>query len=227
MTESNYRVGERRPIGSRQWGISRKAATALARLGVSANAISVSGMIAGVLAGLALAYTSHGAPRRGWVRGALCIQRRRSANMLDGMVAVERGSASSVGELYNEVPDRVSDAAIIIGAGYAAGSSVTLGYIAACVALFVAYVRAQGKAAGAPHEFCGPMAKQHRMAVLTLTAVLCAISPQGASITWQNADSYLVLHLPRIALAIIILGGLVTAVRRLFRIAANLGKRPA
>jgi len=68
--------------------------------------------------------------------------------------------------LYNEIPDRVSDAAICIGAGYGSGSLPELGYVAAVVALFVAYVRAQGAVAGAPQEFCGPMAKPQRMFTL-------------------------------------------------------------
>ena len=33
--------------------------------------------------------------------------------------------------------------------------------------MFVAYVRAMGKAAGGPNDFCGPMAKPHRMFALT------------------------------------------------------------
>jgi phosphatidylglycerophosphate synthase len=39
--------------------------------------------------------------------------------MLDGMVALASCRDSKVGELYNEVPDRVSDAAVFIGVGYA------------------------------------------------------------------------------------------------------------
>jgi len=41
---------------------------------------------------------------------------------------------------------------------YAQGGQIELGWLAACIALFIAYVRAQGKAAGAHQEFCGPMA---------------------------------------------------------------------
>ena len=44
------------------------------------------------------------------------------ANLLDGMVAMGRGVASPVGELFNEVADRVSDTAILLGLGWAAGN---------------------------------------------------------------------------------------------------------
>ena len=61
------------------------------------------------------------------------------------MVAVGSGKASPLGEVYNEVPDRIADPLILIGAGFAAGGSPTLGYVAALLAVFVAYVRVLGR----------------------------------------------------------------------------------
>jgi phosphatidylglycerophosphate synthase len=107
-----------------------------------------------------------------WLVAALGAQLRLTANVLGGMVALASGRDSKVGELYNEVPDRVSDAAVFIGAGYAWGGNVALGYIATILAIFTAYVRAAGKIAGAPNEFCGPMVKQHRMLVITVACLV-------------------------------------------------------
>jgi phosphatidylglycerophosphate synthase len=179
-------------------------------------------MGAGIAAGAAFAAT----PLPGWrcigfLAAALLIQMRLLANMLDGMVAVRRGTASPWGELYNEVPDRVSDVAILVGAGYTAGSVPELGYLAACVALFVAYVRAQGKAVGGPQEFCGPMAKQHRMFVLTVAALASALLPAG----WRLVGTSTAPELPAAALAVVIAGGVVTAWRRLHRVARSLGRK--
>jgi phosphatidylglycerophosphate synthase len=216
MSTPDYEVADRRPIATRELAISQRAAAWLVAAGVTANAISVAGMISGILSGAALAATQI-APNfawLGWLLGAVFIQLRLLANMLDGMVAVRSGQASRVGELYNEVPDRVSDAATFIGLGYALGSHVTLGYIAACMAIFVAYVRAMGKVAGGPQEFCGPMAKPQRMAAATITALICCFLPQAAE-----------MHLPAIALAVIVLGSAVTAIRRLLRISAALHAR--
>lgn len=64
---------------------------------------------------------------------------RLLANPYDGMVAMARRIASPVGELFNEVPDRASDGATLIGFGYAAGSNPLLGFIAAIFAIFLAY----------------------------------------------------------------------------------------
>lgn len=226
MAEESYRPLERRPIASRDLEVSRRVASWLARRGASPNLISVAGMASGIAAGLCLYATSQAGPfwqRVAWVGSAAFLQLRLTANLLDGMVAIESGRASPLGELYNEVPDRVSDAAAFIGAGYAAGGHVALGYGAACVAIFTAYVRAMGKVAGASQEYCGPMAKQHRVFVMTVVALYCGLTPQS----WQP-DLILSewtdppIGLAGAGLALIIAGGLWTAARRLRRIASNL-----
>ena len=140
-------------------------------------------------------------------------------NMLDGMVALASGRASKVGELYNEVPDRVSDAVVFVGAGYAWGGNVALGYLATILAIFTAYVRAAGKIAGAPNEFCGPMAKQHRMLVITVACVYSVLFPRS----WQifHLDDFDV-GVMSLALTLIIAGCVVTVLRRFKRIARAL-----
>src|SRR5207244_1183666 len=148
------------------------------------NAISIGGMVFGILAGVMFAMTPGAAhPWFFWVAGAAFVQLRLLANLYDGMVAVLRQVASPLGELFNEVPDRVSDAATLIGFGYAVGSDPVLGFVATVFAIFLAYLRAQGKVAGAHQEFCGPMAKQQRMATVTIAAIACAVVPGESD--WQ------------------------------------------
>lgn len=211
-----YQVGDRRPLASRGWGISQRVAKWLAEHGATPNVISVAGMFCGVIAGIALFFTTKPvapAPLF-WLAAALFVQLRLLANLYDGMVAVLRQKASPVGELFNEIPDRVSDAATLIGFGYAAGSNFVLGFIATCMAIFLAYVRVQGKVAGAHQEFCGPMAKQQRMAAVTIASVVCGLIP--AATTWQ---------LPKWTLIFIIAGAAITVVRRLHRISNKLKAR--
>ena len=144
----SYQIGDRRPLASRGWKTSERVASWFARRGVTPNAISIVGMVCGITAGAMFLQTpnvSH--PWILWLGGALFVQLRLLANLYDGMVAVLRQVASPVGELFNEVPDRVSDAAALIGFGYAAGSNALLGFVATILAIFLAYVRAQGKVA--------------------------------------------------------------------------------
>src|SRR4051812_42207120 len=111
MGAQQSRTADRRPIAVRTWPVFQALAGRLARWGVSPNAISTASLVCGVAAGAALAATASlpsPGQRIAWLAGGLLIQLRLLANMLDGMVAVEGGRASPVGELYNEVPDRVS-----------------------------------------------------------------------------------------------------------------------
>lgn len=165
-------------------------------------------MLFGLGAGAALAASIHHRPW--WLAAAALIQLRLLCNMLDGMVALERGTASPVGELYNEIPDRVSDSAVLIGLGYALGGDVLLGYAAAIAAMFTAYVRAMGKCAGAPQEFCGPMAKPQRMFFVTVAALAMGAGLPHPLATWT--------------LLLVTAGSVVTALRRLARISRALKK---
>lgn len=196
----------------------------LASRGTSPHAISLAGMLACIAAGTCLAATGAWpdadpvVTRALWLAAAVLVQVRLVCNMLDGMVAVERDVASPVGELFNEIPDRISDLATLVGLGCAAGSDVTLGYVAAWLAVFVAYVRAAVRVAGAPADFGGPMAKPHRMALVTALGLFMALVP-AAWRPWTEAGGR---GLPAVVLAVIAAGCVVTAVGRIARAAAAL-----
>jgi phosphatidylglycerophosphate synthase len=210
---------DRRPIATRNRKWAQATTAWLAARNVSPNAISIAGMCACIVGGIALGVTSIADYRILWLIAALGAQLRLTANMLDGMVALASGRASKVGELYNEVPDRISDAAVFIGAGFAWGGNIALGYIATILAVFTAYVRAAGKIAGAPNEFCGPMAKQHRMLVVTLICLYSAITPcSWQMITFNDSQ----IGLMSFGLAVIVVGCVITVIRRLGRIARAL-----
>jgi phosphatidylglycerophosphate synthase len=219
MQEVPGKAIDRRPIATRNRKWAQDATAWLAAKNVSPNAISIAGMCACIAAGIALGVTSIADYRILWLIAALGAQLRLTANMLDGMVAISSGRVSKAGELYNEIPDRVSDAAVFIGAGFAWGGNVTLGYIATILAIFTAYVRAAGKIAGAPNEFCGPMAKQHRMLVITLVCIYAAMTPRSWQIMTFNDWQ---IGLMTLGLAVIVLGCVITVVRRLSRIACAL-----
>jgi phosphatidylglycerophosphate synthase len=219
MNELATKAIDRRPIATRNRKWAQSATAWLAARNVSPNAISIAGMCACIAAGLALGLTSVEYNRIFWLVAALGAQLRLAANMLDGMVALASGRDSKVGELYNEVPDRVSDAAVFIGAGYAWGGNIALGYIASILAIFTAYVRAAGKIAGGPNEFCGPMAKQHRMLIITVACLYSVVVPRSWQIFHFVDFDVGVMSL---ALTLIIAGCLITVLRRFKRIARAL-----
>lgn len=225
---------DRRPIPGRSLGVSVSCTKTLVRIGVSANFVSMVGLFFGVLAGVLLASTHPSlqfalSSRVLVLLAALCVFLRLLCNMLDGMVALASGKQSAIGAIYNELPDRISDAATIIGAGYAAahgGGEPALGFVAALLAILTAYIRAMGKAEGAGNDFCGPMAKPHRMWTLIIACIVSAIVPGP----WVANASFMPpgvqLSALSIALAIIIVGSAITCIRRTLRIAHRLREMP-
>uniref|UniRef100_UPI0037835A6D CDP-alcohol phosphatidyltransferase family protein n=1 Tax=Prosthecobacter sp. TaxID=1965333 RepID=UPI0037835A6D len=214
---------ERRPLAARNWSASHGAAQWLAARGVTPNSISVGGFVASLGAGAALAFSSESKQPALWlVIGCALILVRGMCNMLDGMVAVSTGKASRGGELFNEVPDRLSDAVTLVGAGYAFGSVSELGYIAAVAAVFTAYVRVQGCALGISADFGGPMAKTHRMFVIVGAALYTAFVPAPLQPVLAGARHAGMLA---IALSIVIAGCFATSLRRLIKCHKLLGNK--
>jgi phosphatidylglycerophosphate synthase len=211
----------RRPLLSRDTAWAKGAARSLAERRVLPNRISLASSVCGVIAALNLvaAGGEHGIREAiFFLVAAVFIQGRLICNLLDGMVAVEGGFQTKSGELYNELPDRFSDAVIFAAAGYAAPGPEwlhALGWLAAVLSLITVYVRALGAQAGASQQFCGPMAKQHRMAVLTVTCIAMAL----LALFGLNYD------LVHPALGLISAGCIVTIWRRASRIAQELESR--
>jgi phosphatidylglycerophosphate synthase len=190
---------------------------------VRPNAISLAGVVLAAIGGGCLALTSlDGAiPRASLLLvAAAMIQLRLACNLLDGMVAIEGGLKTRSGELFNDVPDRVSDPLLLVGAGYGVlwgAWGPTLGWLAACLAILTAYARVLGVSVGTEAYFLGPMAKQHRMAALTAACALGAVE-SVALVPYGG-------HAVGIALVVVVAGSTVTVARRLRRIAADLESR--
>jgi phosphatidylglycerophosphate synthase len=205
----------RRPLESRNRAWAIGTAALLARSGASPNAISLASILFAAAAAAALiASRGVGDALHAllMLAAAVGIQLRLLCNLLDGMVAVEGGRGSKSGEVFNDAPDRAADAILFVATGYALpwpawGSA--LGWAAALLAVLTAYVRLLGGTLGRPQDFSGPMAKQHRMFVLTLACL-------GSIVEALLFDSRgWVLG---IALAVIVLGSAVTIARRLVRL---------
>jgi phosphatidylglycerophosphate synthase len=210
----------RRPLKTRGTAWAGRLARRLAKAGVSPDLLSAASIAAAVLGGAALCWTgmTEGPARVLFLLlSAICIQSRLLFNMLDGMVAVEHGRGSPYGPIWNELPDRIADVMFLAGAGYgawAAGQEVgaALGWLAAVMALMTAYVRELGRGLGQAADFCGPMAKPHRMFALTVACLVSMFEPLWG---WRE-------HAFSIALAIIILGAVITVWRRTAHLAKAL-----
>jgi len=201
----------RRPIAARSSGWAQSAATRLARANVSPNMVSSTSVLFAAL-GAVLLIEWPNAP--GLILCAACVQARLICNLLDGMIAIEGGRKTPLGALYNEFPDRLADSLFIVALGYSCGLPAW-GWFGALAAALTAYVRVFGGALGLPQDFRGPMAKQHRMAVLTAACLAGAIE----QLIW--ATRYALVA----ACLVIAIGSAITCVTRAFRIARQLSAR--
>lgn len=211
---------DRRAIRSRSAGWAVRLSRVLSRTRLSPNAISLLGLVFAV-AGTAGFVQLHGGgpPTVLLLAAAVCIQLRLLCNLMDGMVAIEGGKGSATGVLFNEAPDRLEDVLLLAGAGLAVEVQpvgLHLGWACAVLAVGTAYVRSLGGSLGLVQDFGGPMAKPHRMFVLTVGCLAGAL----------EALSFGTRRALMAALVIIAAGSLWTIARRLTRIYRQLASRP-
>jgi phosphatidylglycerophosphate synthase len=209
MTEKE---SNRRPLATRSAGWAKWLASLLVKYDVSPNFISVLSILPALIGAWLLACPN--SPPHGpntFFAVALCVQLRLLCNMLDGMVAIEGGKQSKVGALYNEIPDRIADSLFIVALGYAVFLP-WLGWLGALLAAKTAYIRVLGGSLGLPQSFRGPLAKPHRMFVMTLGCLIAVAE------LYFN-DTYYALTITAYVIAI---GAGITCVTRSLDIAKQL-----
>ncbi len=207
----------RRPVGMRDSGLIQRLARRCARAGITPNAVSLTSVVFSAAAGAALIATR-------FVEVPLAVALlllvpvlvalRGLCNLIDGLIAVEGGRRTASGEVFNDVPDRVSDLLLFVGAGYGAVETwgIPLGWAAGAGAVLVAYTRMLGGALGTPQFFDGPADKTGRMALLCIASVGAAIEVALRGSTWSLT----------IGLAVLVVGSLLTAARRVIKIVRTL-----
>lgn len=200
----------RRPLKVRDSGMARAFARQLSRKDITPNQISIASIFFAALSAFCLLLYGSSSHAGDWwllLLSALFIQLRLLCNLFDGMVALEGGKSTKSGELFNDIPDRIADPLIIVATGYAINMvawGVEIGWCAGLFAVMTAYVRTLNASIGAPVDYQGPMAKQHRMALLTIACLFAALE----AIIWHSQYALL------LALILIAVGSAITSARR-------------
>ena len=144
-------------------------------------------------------------------------------NMLDGMVALAAGEASGRGEVMNDLPDRISDVLIFVGAAHSGWMHPLFGYWAAIMSLGTAYVGMLGQAVGAKREFSGLMSKPWRMVTLGFGAWL-----SYALFRWNHGATFIgTLRALEWTCLLVVAGCIQTSLQRLARILRRLKAKGA
>ena len=200
---------DRRPSKLRSLLVTVSLAKLLAGRGIGPNLISLTGLCCAVGGFISLWGAARGWPG-GWffvLIAAVLVLVRLLCNVLDGLLAIEFDRREKAGDIYNEIPDRLADTLFLVGAGYLAGS-LALGWIAAVLAVFTAYVRTFGASLGQSQDYGGPCAKPQRMVILTV-GLMATVMAHFAKAT---------VNVPEITLWVIVVGTAITALLRLQRL---------
>lgn len=194
----------RRPIANLFRSTATVAVAACQRHCISPNTVSALSIVAATGAGMALLASGD----RPWLLllAVPLVLLRLWLNMLDGMVALASDQQTATGELWNELPDRLSDLMILLGAAHSGWCAPLLGYWAATVAVLVAYVGTFGQAVGVGRRFEGWMSKPWRMVAVAVGLLATFCWPEGWMAVARPLD---------VAFGLIVLGGLDTIRRRI------------
>jgi len=172
-------------------GLLRPPTRALARAGVTANAVTLAAALLSLGMGAWLAL-SHGS-RAALLALPLALFVRMALNAIDGMLAREHGQKSRLGALLNELGDVVSDTALYLPLAVVPGFEPRLVTLIVVLAALGEMAGALGPTIGASRRYDGPMGKSDRAFAFGLIALLVGLGVAPGR--WLTAVLALVLAL--------------------------------
>ena len=180
----------------------------LVAAGVRPDAISATAIVLAAAGGACLALSD----RVPWLLLIVPVlaAARLIANILDGSVARRTGVARPIGEIWNELGDRVADVLFIGGLALIPSVEPRLALGAVIAALVASFAGLATRAAGGRRLYVGVMAKPGRMIVLAVAAPVAFITGDGRFLAG--------------AAALILVGSLVTLAQRLLAARRELGR---
>ncbi len=138
----------------------RPAADALAKAGVTANAVTLSALVLSLVHGAWLALLPQS--RLPFLLLPVTLFVRMALNALDGMMAREHGMKSPVGAVLNELGDVVSDAALYLPFALVPGVNATLVVLVVILGIIGEMAGALGPLLGTMRRYDGPLGKSDR-----------------------------------------------------------------
>jgi CDP-diacylglycerol--glycerol-3-phosphate 3-phosphatidyltransferase len=171
----------------------RPTLSALARAGVTPNQVTLFAAALSIAYGAALAVSPSSAAL--WFGLPAFLLLRMALNAIDGMLATATGNKTALGALLNELCDQVSDAALYLPFGIAAGVAPALVTMVVVAALLAEFTGVLAQSIGAPRGFAGPMGKSDRAFAFGLISLLIGF---GIEPIWINGLLALVLALSAI-----------------------------
>jgi CDP-diacylglycerol---glycerol-3-phosphate 3-phosphatidyltransferase len=154
-------------------GLLRPITNALARLGVTANQVTVFAMLLPFAAGATI-YISRSP--RALLLLPLVLFLRMALNAIDGMLAREHNQKTPLGAILNELGDVFSDAALYLPLALIPPFDPILIVLIAILAVISEMTGVLGVPIGASRRYDGPMGKSDRAFVFGALGLLLGLS---------------------------------------------------
>jgi CDP-diacylglycerol---glycerol-3-phosphate 3-phosphatidyltransferase len=168
---------------------------------ISPDVLTYGAILTALLMGFGIVAVSGGASRWWLIVVAAAAPVRLAFNALDGQVARGLGVAGPIGEVKNEIGDRLADVLIVGSLCLVPQVPRIVSAGALAMTLLIPYIGVLSKAITGVREYGGGMAKPDRMAVIAAGCVLVALTGE-----WRLFTG---------ALSVLIALGLITFYRRL------------
>ena len=151
--------------------------------GISANAVTIAGVVLSALGGAAIALNNEARWPLLVLPGILFL--RMALNAIDGMLAKEHNMMSRLGAILNELGDVVADSALYLPLALVDGIPVWPLVIVTLLAVISEMTGVIGVQVGASRRYDGPMGKSDRAFVFGALALLLGLGvPAGAWIDY-------------------------------------------
>ena len=177
----------------------RPLADALARWGVSANAITILAVLGSLAVGLACLYAWADPPLL--LLWPVWLFVRMALNAIDGMLAREHAMQTRLGGILNEVGDVVSDTALYLPMAVFTEGALWPTVLFTLGAVSTEFCGVLGSALGASRRYDGPMGKSDRALLVGVLATATFVFPSlyrtWPALLWAAAALTLVTSVRR------------------------------
>lgn len=154
-------------------GLLRPLVRRLARIGVTANQVTVAALVLSLAQGAWIVLAPD--PRIPLALLPMTLLLRMALNAIDGMLAREHGQRSRLGALLNELGDVVSDMALYLPLVVLPGLSAAAVIAAVLAALLAEFTGVCALLVGSPRRYDGPMGKSDRALAFGLLGLLLGL----------------------------------------------------
>jgi CDP-diacylglycerol--glycerol-3-phosphate 3-phosphatidyltransferase len=160
----------------------------LARVGVTANQVTILAVLLSLIAGIAVMFDPEPGPLHLAVPAVLFV--RMALNAIDGMLAREFGQKSRLGAVLNELGDVVADAALYLPFAFVGGVNAPLVVIVVVLGIVSEMTGVVAVQIGGERRYEGPMGKSDRAFVFGLLGLLLGLGVAPGR--WSTAGLALV-----------------------------------